>query len=521
MIGAERHRRGSAPRIASFVLLSAVLSSLIALTWNGGVRDPQVVHFGDDADYILTTQSFVNHRSPEARVEDLYSSVAQLPRRWRAAIQRRYQDWPAPSYYRDNYGRYYNWHFWTYGAYTALFKAPLDRKQRGAGAFALANTVAFCAALVALLQLWTLPRVWPLFVPLAFFTPLLWFLPLAHTEPFVFSLLLIAAACQLRRRYLLATLCSALAATQFQPLTLLAGLSVGQGLWTQFKLRLSGWSRVGRALWVVVALGAFALSFAPSLFYYRNYGVTSLIARQGFAASKLMSFDKFRSMFIDLDTGMITYMPGLLLVLLYCAVLVVQRSHAARSLRVLLPWAVVLAALWSTTSALNWNYHTQGVSRYVLYCTPALLLLVGVELRARPPRALTLAVFALAFALQIQVHRSFGWLKFEGDNSLHHNVVASYVLRHWPSLYRAPGEIFCSRTLRRRCVLDRNTGLVAADELPVVYFDVDGRPRKALAYGCASKRLLGARAWSEAEAARIRRALHPCRPGRLSYIDFD
>jgi hypothetical protein len=520
--GMTTRARRRAARYARFISLAAVIACLVTLTWRESSTRGQSFHFGDDADYILMAQSIAEHGSPDARPDDAVAALSQLGKRWSVGVRKRFAAWPhMPGYFPDRKGQLYNWHFWTYPSYVAVFKRRLDSHGLGAIAFALANTVVFCAALLSLLQLWRMPRVWFAIVPLAFFSPLLWFLPLAHTEAFVYSLLLIAVACRLRRRYLLATLISALAATQFQPLALLSGVFAIEGLFAQRRPDFSAAARLRRGLWFSCALAGAAVTLAPSAFYYRHYGVTSVISREGFAASRLMSFDKFRSMFIDLDTGLVTYMPGVLLMLLYSLGLVAIRSARERSVRALIPWAVVAFILWSTTSALNWNYHTQGVSRYALYCTPALLMLIAIELERRRPSASSFVVIALALGLQLQVHRAFGWYEFRGHNGLHHNVVARYVLERWPSLYRPPPEIFCSRTRRQRCVLDPGTGLVAASELPVIFYDRAGHPRKALAPTCARAQLLGAYGWTSEQAARIRDTLPPCEPNRLAYVDFD
>ena len=511
-----RFDRRFAPRAAWSVALWTTLAVLSAWLACELPKHPQTSHLGDDSEYLLMTESFVRHGSPEFQVLDIFKALGALPPRWQHTIARKY--FPNPlGYFRAADGRSFCWHFWTYPAFVAWVDRALYGRRLDTRAFGYANGGLFCAALWSFLQLRRSPRLWLLLLPLAFFSPLLWFLPLAHTEPFVFSLGLAASICYLRQRYLLAILLNSIAATQFQPLALLSVSFCVTAFAT--RLRLPAVRQSG--LYWAAALAGLAITLVPSAFYFHHYGVTSLIARERFAAARFMSLDKFLSMFIDLNDGMLTYLPGLLCMLIWALPLTLRRALQTRSAWHLLPWAFTMAVLWSATSALGWNFQTQGVSRYALYAVPGLLLLIAVELRARAtlhPSAL--ACIAIAFGLQLWVHASFGWLKFRGHNCLHHNELAEYVLERWPSLYNPPPELFCARTTRGRCFVDQDTGLVREQHLPVIFFGRDHRPLKALAVTCDPERLLAAARWTPEQQARIRERLAAC-PARIPiYIDF-
>jgi hypothetical protein len=502
-------------------VLFALLATLISRTLIESPKHVQTAHFGDDSEYLLTTESFVRHHSPDFRSEDAPSVLANLPPRWRWAIARKYQGAAPMGYFASRDGRYFCWHFWTYGAVVAPIKLFLAERGLGAQAFGYANCWMFCAALFAMLQLWPSPRVWLVLVPLAFFSPILWFLPFAHTEPFVFSLGLAAVSCLLRRRYLSALLLNSLAATQFQPLALVSLLYCGEALASRLRWRWLWGSFKASWAYCVACLACSAVNLAPALFYRHHFGVTSLIAREGFAASRLMSMDKFLSMFIDLNDGMITYMPSLLWLLSWSAVLALRRAVTQRTLRHLLPWVATLGVLWSATSALGWNYQTLGMSRYALYAAPPMLLLVANELRALVRVSIWMqACIVIAFGLQLWVHVTFGWFVYRGHNNLHHNIVANYVLQRWPGYYNPPPEMFCARTLGARCFLDPKTGLVEERHLPVVFTSDEGKPVKALAVTCDPDRLLKAADWTAEQRAVIRARLSPC-PERVPvYVNF-
>jgi hypothetical protein len=464
-------------------MVLCVAGLILATVWRSPAY-PQLLRFGDDVEYLLTAQSFVRHGSPEYQPGDDADVLASLPKSWRGSASLKYQ--PRPSgYFPDRTGALYSWHFFTYSAAVAPLKAALDPHGLGWRAFHFLNIVAFCAALLSLLQLRREPRLWLVLLPLAFLTPALWFIPLAHTEAFVFSLGLAATACWLSGRRILAILLNSIAATQFQPLAILTFYFVGATLW-----RYRDQSSLHDALrrrWpaILACFGCAAVVFLPSAFYFLHYGTGSLVTREGLADSRLASLEKLASLFFDLNTGLAIYAPAVLLLFGWSLYAALREAISRRSVAPLVLPAAIVAAMYATTTARIWNYHTQGIARYALYCTPALLLAIGVQLRAASPIGRFVpALAAVGLGLQLAVHHRLGWFGYAGNNNLHHNAVALYVMDRWPALYAPPPEIFCSRTLHRRCWIDLESGQVAREFLPALYLDDHWMPIKGLVSPC-------------------------------------
>ena len=492
---------------------------LIAWTWVQSPKHPQRSHFGDDAEYLLGAKSFARHGTPDCRDGDRRAVLARLPKKWRAQAARSY-DHPEPwGYFKANDGKVLAWHFWLYPAAVAPFKAVLDRHGLGSRAFLYANLTFFTAALLSLLQLRSQPRLWLLLVPLSFFTPALWFLPLAHTEAFVFSLGLIATTCYLSGRRQLALLFNSLAAMQFQPLAILSLFLFGENVWFYTGGRFDRPTLTKQRYALLKSALAAAIVLIPGLFYYAYFGTPSLVAREGYAKNSLMSLDKLVSMFVDLNTGLLIYLPGVLLLWTWSLVIAAQRSVRTRSIVPLLAPASVVLVLWASTSARIWSYHTQGISRYALYTVPAMLLVIGLQQRAagRLSRS-SIVLVLLALCLQATTHRQFGWFAYRGSDNLHHNPIAKLVLLRKPALYSPPPEIFCSRTLHKRCWIDLNTGYVTNDYLPAVWSTLDETPLKALIQRCDLKSTLHARRWKPEQVERIKAAV--CANGEPTYVDF-
>jgi hypothetical protein len=466
-------------------------AALIAATCLRSPRYPQLRRFGDDVEYLLTAQSFVRHLSPDCRPGDEQDVLAHLPKLWRGSAALKYKP-PRPSgYFAAKDGSLFSWHFFTYAAAVAPLKAALDPRGLGARAFHFANIAFFCAALLAFAQLRRKPRLWLVLLPLSFFTPVLWFLPLAHTEAFVFALCLIATVCWLADRRLLALLFNSIAATQFQPLALVSLYLGAATLWSYrgegpFRDQLRVHWRASLACIMLTAL-----AFVPNAFYYLHYGTPSVVTREGYADRRLMSLSKLASMFIDLNTGLAVYVPGVLLLWTWSVCVATRAAMRARSVAPLLLPATIVLALYASTSARIWNYHTQGVSRYALYCTPALLLAIGVQLKAAGRVGWVLpALVVVGLGLQAGVHAELGWFGYRGNDNLHHNPIALYVMERWPKLYSPPPEIFCSRTLHRRCWNDLETGQVEPEYLPALLIDEQWMAMKALVLPCEPEKIL-------------------------------
>jgi hypothetical protein len=468
--------------------LGLILFAAVAIgaTCFASPRHPQLTRFGDDVEYLLVTQSLVRHGSPEYQAGDEGDVLAQLPPLWRRSAALKYQ--PRPwGYFQAKDGRWLSWHFFTYSAAVAPLKAILDRHGLGWRAFHFTNLAFFCAALLAMLQLRHSLRLWLVLLPLAFLTPALWFLPLAHTEAFVFALGLIATACWLAERPLLAILFNSIAATQFQPLALISLYLAGVTLWGY---RGPGALRKhGRA--IVACCAVTAIAFVPNAFYLWQFGTGSLVTSNGFADRRLMSFDKLASLFVDLNTGMLVYLPGVLLLWLWSVGSAARDAVRTRSIAPLLLPAAILFTFYATTSARIWNYHTQGIARYALYCTPALLLGIGVQLKAAARMGWVVpTLVVIGLGLQSVVHHEFGWFGYRGNDNLHHNKVAMYVLERWPKLYAPPPEIFCSRTLHKRCWIELETGQVERGFLPVLMLDDRWSAIKGLTLPCEPEGIL-------------------------------
>jgi hypothetical protein len=457
--------------------------------------------------------SFVRHASPDFRPGDDRTMLSALPLSWQRSLGKKFTPGKAPfAYFPSRSGTYYGYHFFTYPAAVAPLRALLDGRRNAFRAHQYFNLIAFSIALVSLLRLATQPQVfWPM-LSLGFLTPVLWFTPYASTETFVFSLGLLTLACHLTDRPVLAILFSSIAATQYQPLALLALFLAAHWFWAhRSSLRQHGLAAVG-------VLASTALVFVPSIFYYVHFGVPNLIAREGLASTRYMSFRKFAGLFLDLNGGMLVYTPGLLFMFLVAIVWAIRRARRD-------PWGLglcvcVLLILAASTVQRNWNHPTFGISRYVLYAIAPTLLFIGGELRERRPGPVLLfGLCAVALGLQALVHHENGWFAYRANDAAHHSRIAAYVLVRWPWLYSPHSEIFCERT-SQSCWPDAN-GETAAEYLPIAFRDPrTWMVRKMLVSRCDQAKALAVPIMTDEQRAHIRQVMQTCTGTGPMYIDF-
>ena len=493
---------------------AAYVTALVLCLWHWGTDQVQLSHYGDDQEYLTMATSFMRHASPDFRAGDDTAMLEALPGSFQRSLGKKFTRGQAPfAYFASHSGKYYGYHFFTYPAAVAPLRAVLEGRQKAFRAHQYFNLIALSIALASLLLLASQPHVfWPT-VSMAFLTPVLWFTTYASTETFVFSLGLLALACHLSGRPVLAILFNSIAATQYQPLALLSLFLCAQWFWVHRSGLRQAWLRA------LGALASTALVFVPSIFFYTQFGVPNLIAREGLASAKFMSFRKFVGLFIDLNGGMLLYAPGLLLMSAVATVWAISRARRH-------PWGLglcvcVLLTLAASTVQRNWNHPTFGISRYVLYAIAPALLFIGGELRerARVSRWLV-GLCAFALGLQVLVHRENGWFAYRANDAAHHSRIAAYVIERWPWLYSPHSEIFCERTTQW-CWPDPATGDTDAAHLPVVYRDPrTWMARKMLVSRCDEAKALAVGLLTDEQRAHIHEAMQHCSGTGPMYINF-
>lgn len=382
---------------------------------------------GDSGEYLLTVEAFANHGTPDIRSQDVtaLTTLATAP-----ALKGNFgRLWHAVR--RSRQGHWYTYHFWAYPL--AVLPARLFLGAVCARPLAAAQVtnamLLIAAAWFVLLAPWTdrhAARWWSL---LTLVGPPAWFCVWPHPEVFSFSLVTVAVACAAGRRFVPATAALALASVQNAPLApLAAGLAVVVA------------TRPGpRAPRIGQALASFAPALAPPFFYLLTFGRPSLIMGES-ASLDSVSLWKAAHLLLDLNTGLLPYMPGVVLLALAGVVL-----SAWRKPTLFPPPAACLAAFavgaLGASAGIIWNFGTSGPSRYALWLSP-FVIWPAAQWANRGSGVVALTV-ALAAQAAVTVARLPSW----GEDDEHrHSYAATFVLRRWPALYNPHPDIFRDRT---------------------------------------------------------------------------
>ncbi|MDP2183256.1 MAG: hypothetical protein Q8K99_11895 [Actinomycetota bacterium] len=337
-------------------IVAVTFAVLIALVLGQG---PQIA--ADGIEYYQTLVCMANHWTPDLQAGDLdrfheYASAEGMGA-------------PADTsnYYAEGQGgRRYGYHFWLYEAVALLPMALLSTLGLG---HLVALQFTNCALFV--LAWWMLlrhaaydPFRRRAFALLWFASPILGYIRWPNPEVLTASLVVIAICLASRRNYRWAALCAALASTQNPPALLLLGLILVLSA-------LQAWrDRNAYPLVPVTAAASFAL--LPTVFNILAMRTANPIAGNlglvGFLQA--MSLQRTMDLFLDLNMGLLPFVPILMVLSLVVPLMAVYRGRWLPAVAVLT--AIAMASLTSVMG--NWNSATEGIMRYGTWILPLLVL---------------------------------------------------------------------------------------------------------------------------------------------------
>lgn len=415
--------------------------------------------YGDAAEYLLMTESWAAHASPELRPADVEALRGHAARSGLAV----HPEHAIGNYFEGRDGRFYCYHFWLY----PLLTMPARLALRAAGADVLragplTNALLFGTAIGAVL----------LFAPgpplarraaaaLLASSPALGFLLWPHPEVLSFSMATLALVAGARGMGALAVGCAAVASAQNPPLVLLALFEAVRGR--------GGTTGTPRARKLAALILAALPALAAPAFYLLEFSTPNLAAYET-AGVHALGLGKALGLMFDLELGLVRYAP-LTVALLVALVPLLVRSPARGVEGAMI--AVLALMMLACSATGNWNHGTTGPSRYVVWLFPVIAYLVALGPTASrllgPPRRGHAALLAAAVVAQVGVAARRGGPLSPLDY-LQHSTAARAILDRWPQRYDPEPEVFRERTAHTEADLDG----------PFIY-EGNGRCRKALA----------------------------------------
>ncbi len=413
--------------IRMLTLFLIIFSSCVLLV--GGFLFHPAIN-GDGNEYVGMTISLFNHLSPDYRIQDaelkqkIYDEngiTANLTAGYIASLK----------------GTLEASHLWFY----SLFVLPLFYllhifSLNELKAFQFFNIFLLIITMFVMYRYDTIIKpkhFW--YIAICISSPVLLYIHWTHTEVFSFcfvTLSLFFGFLSDNKNYYLAVLFSSLASLQNPPLAVLS-----------LALTLSGWRSYTFKIKSLICLIAISsISLLPYIYSYYFFHTTNPQMFIGAASFSLISWERVLGIFGDLNSGIIVYLP---LILIISVILVPYSIIIQHDSRILFIWGIILALGFASTTTINWNCGMMYIFRYVVWIIPLLFVVVALITEYNSNYVVSLI---LLIALLSTGSTTVGCLMdHRGDNYLTFNQLSKSVMVTYPSLYNPDYEIFGERSL--------------------------------------------------------------------------
>lgn len=412
-----------------WILFWALTSSLFVFF----LVHPAINWGGDIIEYYGTTESLLNHLSPDLTYQDQQNIGKVLNPVY-------FKD---PQYYIEGYaGNRYPVHFIFYSILLIPLRLLLEFfHQPGIKSLALSNLLILTIAVWLILKKISLSNFQKVILLLVIYlSPFVYFIAWPGPDLFYLSLLLLSCFLFYKKNYYRSALLTVVASWQSQPLIILAcGFT---GIYV-----LNNWNKKkGIKIFFAISL-LIILSSIPYIYNIWAFRVLSpwILFKNiwtqyyGFGLHNL-NFDKFAEQLFDINMGIFWYIPILFLVGMYRIF-----KNAVRNINtfIICLFLILTALFYQTNPA--WNYGTSGYgpTRHILFLLPFLILFFITNIARRMKDLLVIIFFAL---FQIYVLSFNGFLVPDFLHVLDHSPYAKYILDNFPQLYNPTPEIFIDRT---------------------------------------------------------------------------
>lgn len=447
--------RSMAPKLLFFIL------SCAALFYIATASSPKIR--GDGREYILMSQSLLNHASSNLKETDIKDAVDSFKRKSHDFNDfylncEQHKDCGVSllinkGYYHSNEGNLYSYHFYFYSLVNipallisnAISASPTT-------AFYLTNTIFFIISLYFIVFFLRDKPSYKLLILLLFASKVtLAYLKWPHPEAITVSLLVIALCLIKQKQLYWASLIFAFASLQYQPLGIISAIILIYAFINDIKEHeikslnnlLINKKLIIRSIIFAIVSGMIVL--APSMFYLYHFSTPNLIASIGASKSELITFSRFTSMYYDLNQGAILLFPVVLLLspIFFIASLFSIKNE--RSKNVILFTIISAVSVIPCLTTTNWNSGAENVMRYAFWVSIPLIFAFADFIFSIKNNKLKTTIILITIVSQIVI---FTMQKKEKYFSSGHTVpsyIALAFYNHMPSLYNPEAEIYIER----------------------------------------------------------------------------
>ncbi|NRT37503.1 hypothetical protein BJV38_005598 [Clostridium beijerinckii] len=442
------------------ILFSTVL--LIAMCF---IIKPDM--YGDGQEYMLMTEAFENHFSPDVSINDI--NTATINYNFKFDLNREDKQYPF-GFFISNEGKNYSYHFFLYSLFVMPIKVILGILNiNQLRCFQIFNAIIYIFALWYIYIKIKICEKDKFFIIMQLIcNPVLYYLVWTHAEVFTYSLVCISLALYVNKEYEKAIFIVSIAAMQNQPIIFLGGLYCLDYFLKVYIGNKEIYAK--KFLYQIIRKGiCFIPFFIPFLFYYINYGTFSLIVSSGYVKANGIA-NKINSLFFDLNQGILPFMP--MLIIMFFIILVF--GLLKKKLEVLLYIGTILMIMLGCSLQMNWNPGESGIMRYNVWITPILIYFVIIYkdsfIKIRFKKTFEKLIITSIF-ITTMIIICTGTFKYKYKH-IEFNPLSKMVMNVFPSIYNPQEEIFAERALGMETDY--------YNKLPVIYSDESGYVKKVL-----------------------------------------
>ncbi len=435
----------------------ATLLVIFFIYHNRAFNDLMPYATGDGPEYVMTTEAFYNHFSPDIRVGDFesfkksYSNSRKWVENYKSGHFDNMQTYFSSKdlqfmsqfggVYVDKKARNYSYHFFFY----SMLNVPARYIAEKAGSNPLRCfqvTNAFFVILTCFILLFTSRfALWQtVLIALSFcFSSAYWYLGWTHPEVYTVCLVTLGFWFFLQNRLYLGILLVAIAALQNQPLlVVLVFMAIktlidkGFNFKNIFRIFLSS-----------------VLFLWPAVFYFWHFNTTNLIKDAGFLSTEYITFTRVFGFYVDVNQGVILAIPLVLALFTFFFIrkwIFIFMKKEKFDFNYLFPlFLIVMTCVVSTMG--NWNHGQAVVNRYASWFS-AIILIYTIFSINQFRHLVSLTILNYVFitqALTTLYHDKFNMLDWSQNE---HKPLAKWFLDEHPGLYNPDPMIFIIRTNR-------------------------------------------------------------------------
>ncbi len=439
-----------------YIVVSLFFLAFIFNAQSPGIR-------GDGHEYILMSQSFLNHGTPQLREGEDVGDVVNAFRREDAKFNSTLyicgnekdcsdSKYAMNGYFKDKYGDFYSYHF----SFLSIINTPAllltnNFDKAPTKSFYLTNAVFFLISIffvLFILKESLLYRLSILFFIVGQTTFL--YMKWPHPESITVSLSIIAICLIKREKALLASVIFALASLQYPPLGLVAAIVLFYGVVADaVESKQKSIIDVIRNKNLIIKYIFFSflsglIVLIPSMFYLYHYGVPSLIAT-GWARVDLISMRRFISMHYDLNQGSILLYPAILLITPIFALLSILNIKKKNNRTVLLLVFITIISTIPSLSTKNWNSGADNVMRYAFWASIPLVFAFVEFLFSIKNKIIFWILLSLSVLIQLLTYALQYNNSYFSSRNLNSSNIALWAYKNIPTIYNPTPEIFWER----------------------------------------------------------------------------